>query len=60
VSPAVGAAFGFAGMEVLSFPDLYAGKIIAALNRHHSRDLFDIRSPLVSMIGSTLPSLSIF
>lgn len=29
--------------KVLSFPDLYAGKICAALDRQHPRDLFDIR-----------------
>ena len=32
-------------MEVkcLSFPDLFAGKIVAALSRQHPRDLFDIK-----------------
>lgn len=34
--------FGFAEMNVLSFADLYAGKIIAALDRQHPRDLFDV------------------
>jgi predicted nucleotidyltransferase component of viral defense system len=34
--------FGFAEMQVVSFPDLYAGKIAAALDRQHPRDLFDI------------------
>lgn len=34
--------FGFTEMKVLSFPDLFAGKIIAALDRQHPRDLFDI------------------
>ncbi|WP_343073901.1 nucleotidyl transferase AbiEii/AbiGii toxin family protein [Phytoactinopolyspora mesophila] len=29
-----------------SFPDLYAGKIVAALDRQHPRDLFDIRDLL--------------
>ena len=38
--------FGFAEMNVLSMADLYAGKIIAALDRQHARDLFDIRAPL--------------
>lgn len=33
--------FGFAEMNVLSFADLYAGKIMAALDRQHPRDLFD-------------------
>ena len=48
VSPAVEAAFGFAEMKVLSFADLYAGKIIAALDRQHPRDLFDIRDLLAN------------
>ena len=34
--------FGFAEISVLSFADLYAGKIMAALDRQHPRDLFDI------------------
>ena len=35
--------FGFARLPVLSFADLYAGKICAALDRQHPRDLFDIK-----------------
>jgi predicted nucleotidyltransferase component of viral defense system len=35
VSPAVEAEFGFAEMPVVSFADLYAGKIVAALDRQH-------------------------
>lgn len=35
--------FGYAEMQVLSWPDLYAGKICAALDRQHPRDLFDIK-----------------
>lgn len=34
--------FGFAKINVLSFADIYAGKIMAALDRQHPRDLFDI------------------
>jgi predicted nucleotidyltransferase component of viral defense system len=34
--------FGFAQMAVLSVEDLYAGKICAALDRQHPRDLYDI------------------
>ncbi len=30
-------------MQILSFEDLYAGKICAALDRQHPRDLFDIK-----------------
>lgn len=43
VSNAVEAEFGFAEMPVVSFADLYAGKIVAALDRQHPRDLFDVR-----------------
>ena len=35
--------FGFAEMPVLSHADLYAGKIVAALDRRHPRDFFDTR-----------------
>ncbi len=34
--------FGFAEINVLSFADLYAGKIMAALDRQHPRDLYDL------------------
>ena len=43
VSPAVEDTFGFAEMRLVSFADLYAGKIVAALDRQHPRDLFDVR-----------------
>lgn len=43
VSPVVEDTFGFAEIQVVSFSDLYAGKIVAALDRQHPRDLFDIR-----------------
>lgn len=46
VSPAVEATFGFAEIQVVSFGDLYAGKIVAALDRQHPRDLFDVRDLL--------------
>lgn len=48
VSSAVEAAFGYARMQVVSFADLYAGKIMAALDRQHPRDLFDIRDLLAN------------
>lgn len=35
--------FGFAEVPVVSFEDLFAGKIVAALDRQHPRDLFDIK-----------------
>lgn len=34
--------FGFASIPVVSLPDLYGGKICAALDRQHPRDLFDV------------------
>jgi predicted nucleotidyltransferase component of viral defense system len=48
VSPSVEEAFGYAQMQVVSFADLYAGKIVAALDRQHPRDLFDIRDLLAN------------
>lgn len=35
--------FGFVSMSVLQKPDLYDGKICAAVDRQHPRDLFDIK-----------------
>jgi predicted nucleotidyltransferase component of viral defense system len=46
VSARVEEEFGFAEMLVVSFADLYAGKIVAALDRQHPRDLFDVRELL--------------
>jgi predicted nucleotidyltransferase component of viral defense system len=40
--------FGFAEIQVLSFADLYAGKIMAALDRQHPRDLFDIHKLFIN------------
>ena len=40
--------FGFAEIQVVSFADLYAGKIVAALDRQHPRDLFDVRDLLAN------------
>ncbi|QUM73208.1 nucleotidyl transferase AbiEii/AbiGii toxin family protein [Sphingopyxis granuli] len=48
VTPAVEDAFGFAEIQVVSFADLYAGKIVAALDRQHPRDLFDVRDLLAN------------
>ncbi len=48
VSEAVEDAFQFAEIKVVSFADLYAGKILAALDRQHPRDLFDIRDLLAN------------
>ena len=35
--------FGFLEVSLVSFEDLYAGKICAALGRQHPRDLYDIK-----------------
>ncbi len=35
--------FGSASVPVVSFEDLYAGKLVAALDRQHPRDLFDVK-----------------
>jgi predicted nucleotidyltransferase component of viral defense system len=35
--------FGFAEIQVLTLPDLYAGKVAAALDRQHPRDFYDIK-----------------
>ncbi len=43
VSESVEEKFGYAEMQLVSFADLYAGKICAALDRQHPRDLFDIK-----------------
>ena len=40
--------FGFAEMPVVDFNDLYAGKLCAALDRQHPRDLFDTMQLLES------------
>ncbi|MEE4637736.1 MAG: nucleotidyl transferase AbiEii/AbiGii toxin family protein [Wenzhouxiangella sp.] len=42
VVDAVEQAFGFATVPVVSLPDLYGGKLCAALDRQHPRDLFDV------------------
>jgi len=47
-SERVEAEFGSADISVVSFADLYAGKIVAALDRQHPRDLFDVRDLLES------------
>lgn len=48
VTDSVQTAFGFAEIPVLSFADLYAGKLVAALDRQHPRDLFDARGLLAN------------
>lgn len=43
VSEKVQGEFGFAEIAVVSFEDLYGGKLVAALDRQHPRDLYDVR-----------------
>lgn len=59
VSPRVEEAFGFAETTLVSFADLYAGKIVAALDRQHPRDLFDVRD-LLANEGLTRPLMDAF
>ena len=42
-SEAVMELFGFVETTVLAFEDLYGGKLAAALDRQHPRDLFDVK-----------------
>ncbi|MGB5076602.1 MAG: nucleotidyl transferase AbiEii/AbiGii toxin family protein [Sphingorhabdus sp.] len=46
VVPTVEEAFGSAEMQEVSFADLYAGKVVASLDRQHPRDLFDVHDLL--------------
>ena len=48
VSEKVEDQFSFAETLVVSFDDLYAGKLVAALDRQHPRDLFDVRDLLAN------------
>tara|TARA_R110002073_G_scaffold232347_1_gene393437 strand:- start:4709 stop:5644 length:936 start_codon:yes stop_codon:yes gene_type:complete len=43
VNEAVADDFGYAEIQVVSFEDLFGGKIHAALDRQHPRDLYDIK-----------------
>lgn len=43
VSEAVEDAFGYAAMNIVSFEDLFGGKLHAALDRQHPRDLYDVK-----------------
>lgn len=48
VSAHVEDQLGFAEIQVLGLSDLYAGKMVAALDRQHPRDLFDVRDLLAN------------
>lgn len=43
VQESVEEEFGYAEIPVVSVPDLYGGKLCAAMDRQHPRDLFDVR-----------------
>jgi predicted nucleotidyltransferase component of viral defense system len=59
VSPAVEETFGYAETTVVSFDDLFAGKMVAALDRQHPRDLFNVRD-LLANEGLTDPLRTAF
>ncbi|WP_287439939.1 nucleotidyl transferase AbiEii/AbiGii toxin family protein [Reinekea sp.] len=42
VQASVEEEFGYAEIQVVSLPDLYGGKLCAAMDRQHPRDLFDV------------------
>ncbi len=42
LTPFVQERFGFLETRTLSFADVFAGKLVAALDRQHPRDLFDV------------------
>lgn len=43
ISEAVQDRYGYAEIQVVSFEDLFGGKLHAALDRQHPRDLFDVK-----------------
>ncbi|MFY0992582.1 nucleotidyl transferase AbiEii/AbiGii toxin family protein [Halomonas sp. C05BenzN] len=43
VSEAVEDAFGYAEIQIVSFEDLFGGKLHAAVDRQHPRDLYDVK-----------------
>lgn len=59
VSPAVEAQFGYIEAPVVHVDDLYAGKLCAALDRQHPRDLFDVQL-LLKQEGLTDALLEVF
>jgi len=59
VAERVEAEFGFAEARLVSFADLFAGKMVAALDRQHPRDLFDVRD-LLATEGLKRPLMEAF
>ncbi|MBF7054132.1 nucleotidyl transferase AbiEii/AbiGii toxin family protein [Halomonas sp. KAO] len=43
VSEAVEDEFGYAEIQLVSFEDLFGGKLLAAVDRQHPRDLYDVK-----------------
>lgn len=43
VCPEIEKQFGYSEMPIVHFLDLFAGKLCAALDRQHPRDLFDVK-----------------
>lgn len=43
ISEKIQEKYGFASINVVSLPELFGGKICAALDRQHPRDLFDVK-----------------
>jgi len=59
IGPVAEALLGFAEVRTLSFEDLFAGKIVAALDRQHPRDLYDAKL-LLEREGLTKPLMTAF
>lgn len=59
IGPVAEALLGFAEIRTLSFEDLFAGKIVAALDRQHPRDLYDVKL-LLEREGLTRPLMTAF
>lgn len=58
-SPAAIELFNDVEAQVLAFEDLFAGKLVAALDRQHPRDLFDV-AQLLDAEGLSEPLLDAF
>ena len=59
LQPAAADRFGFLEVRTLGFADLFAGKLVAALDRQHPRDLFDVMH-LMANEGITVDLWSAF
>ncbi|MDZ7784384.1 MAG: nucleotidyl transferase AbiEii/AbiGii toxin family protein [Halioglobus sp.] len=55
ISDPVADQFGYVEIQVLAADELYAGKLVAALDRQHPRDLFDVKQLLAG--GGIKPAL---